>query len=127
MVEIGTVSLIVGTVAALGPLYLLLLDIRSSRKSLRSQLESVDEKIGSVRELAEENDEKLERLQVGLAQAQQRSESNQRHIHNTVLGVEDQDSDASDDGTPDGGVRPRECPYPETCPWHSRGGGDPPE
>lgn len=105
------------TGALVAPLYVLVLRMRHSNGQADQRRESLSEEQGEIAEELDEISEKLETIRVDVEENALRSEQNQRHIHQLLVG--EHNSHDRDIGNPH--YTPKHCPLEDSCPWHDHG------
>lgn len=127
----GTVLTIVATVAGVvatlvAPMYYLVLDMRRSggeaevkRETLADSQDDLEDDLESLEESIEDARQDIRGdmtdIKQQVAQNAVRSEQNQRHIHQLIVGRESEREDEI--GNPHHTAE--NCPLPEECPFHS--------
>lgn len=116
---IGVVfTIILGVAALVAPLYMLVLRMRRQdgidTESLSQIAEAQKELVSSMEEVEKD----VLELRNDVEQNMVRSEKNQRHIHQILVG--DYNSDGEDIGNPH--HRAEHCPLRDECPFHAADG-----
>lgn len=115
------VSIVLATVVGVGalvaPLYIMVLRMYGGGEAATEERGDLDDTQQQIQvELAEISSE-LEELRTEVRMNGQLSETNQKHIHQLLLGkIKGDDTDI---GNPH--HRAEHCPLPSECPWHDAG------
>jgi len=102
------------TAALVAPLYVLVLRRLNDTSSAESERANLDEDLVELTENVEEMRSEVRDIHAEVSRNANRSERNQRHIHQILLGEHNGDDDEM--GNPH--YRAEYCPLPEECPWH---------
>jgi|APHM01.1.fsa_nt_gi hypothetical protein len=113
-----TMTIILGvagvTMALVAPLYILVLRVYGGDEAAAQERETLDETQTDMEETLDRIDSRLETIETAVEINAERSETNQRHIHQLLVGkIEDDDSDI---GNPH--YQAQHCPLGEECTWH---------
>jgi len=114
--SLGTIiTIVIGVTGAIvGPLYILVLRGYGDSEVANEERGNLEDEQEEIRETLKSIEESLEVVETEVRLNAERSERNQNHIHQLLLGkMKDDDTDI---GNPH--YQAEYCPLPGECPWH---------
>lgn len=112
-----TLTIILGvaaiTAALVAPLYILVLRVYGSDEAAAQERTTLSESQAELEETLSSIDSKLDTIETTVEKNAERSETNQEHLHQLLLGKID--GDDTDIGNPH--YKSEYCPLEGECPW----------
>lgn len=116
-VILGVAAIMIPLVA---PMYYLVLDMRGDRSTAESERGHIEEEQSDISDTLESLQSEVQDLHEDVQRNHLRSEQNQRHIHQLLVGkIDDDDNEI---GNPH--YQADHCPLPDECPYHDHDAGE---